>query len=532
MNPIDQAEAFIAAEALFHHEYDPTLADGSFCPYCHYQVEACICGEEEYSDDDIPKPAPHILSTNKHRTPQAPVPPQDSLDLSTLTDTVANPVKAAVRRQDESRVRVRDTNKRATVEQVLDHKTRMMLFKLIDKGKIDSVNGVVSTGKEANVYHGMGRVDVINQKDDVTDDVATKKTIEMAVKVFKTSILQFKDREKYLTGDWRFRRGYSKHNSKKMVALWAEKEFRNLSRVHCAGIPSPRPIFITKHIILMEFIGEKGHAAPRLKDVGDQLSFERLSLLYFSAIHIVRDLWVLCKLVHGDYSEYNLLVDKTKNLVVIDVGQAVESDNPLAFEFLRNDLNNINKFFRKFNVATISLKELFSLVKISDEDLFIQKFDELLEYFKSISDAEFAEVARNDDVFLKSFIPQTLDEVPNVLRDTLVTREVRSELLYSSLLADEEEVKNDSDEVSGDVTTEEESDEESDCSSGDLIGDFEGQDDLSAHKDDVDQETEGLSRKERTKLAKQKQREKRQTKIPKHVKKRHHSLAVKKRKGR
>ena len=40
----------------------------------------------------------------------------------------------------------------------------------------------------------------------------------------------FKDRDKYVSGDYRFRNGYSKSNPRKMVKMWAEKEFRNLSR--------------------------------------------------------------------------------------------------------------------------------------------------------------------------------------------------------------------------------------------------------------------------------------------------------------
>ncbi len=50
--------------------------------------------------------------------------------------------------------------------------------------------------------------------------------------VYKTSILIFKDRDRYVTGEFRFRRGYSKHNPRKMVRVWAEKEMRNLIRLH------------------------------------------------------------------------------------------------------------------------------------------------------------------------------------------------------------------------------------------------------------------------------------------------------------
>jgi len=56
---------------------------------------------------------------------------------------------------------------------------------------------------------------------------------ELAIKIYKTSILVFKDRERYMVGNFRFKGGYSKGNPRKMVKLWAEKEMRNLKR--CGG---------------------------------------------------------------------------------------------------------------------------------------------------------------------------------------------------------------------------------------------------------------------------------------------------------
>lgn len=53
---------------------------------------------------------------------------------------------------------------------------------------------------------------------------------EFAIKIYKTSILVFKDRERYINGDYRFRHGFNKSNPRKMVAMWADKERRNLVR--------------------------------------------------------------------------------------------------------------------------------------------------------------------------------------------------------------------------------------------------------------------------------------------------------------
>lgn len=88
---------------------------------------------------------------------------------------------------------------RATSEQCLDPRTRLMLFKMLSNGMLDEIDGCLSTGKEANVYYAKaGRK---SPSADVT---------EFAIKIYKTSILVFKDRDKYVSGEHRWRRGYCK----------------------------------------------------------------------------------------------------------------------------------------------------------------------------------------------------------------------------------------------------------------------------------------------------------------------------------
>jgi RIO1 family len=45
--------------------------------------------------------------------------------------------------------------------------------------------------------------------------------------------------------------------------VWAEKEMRNLRRLHAAGIPSPCPVMVKSNVLVMEFLGENGWPAPR-----------------------------------------------------------------------------------------------------------------------------------------------------------------------------------------------------------------------------------------------------------------------------
>ena len=71
---------------------------------------------------------------------------------------------------------------------------------------------------------------------------------------------------RYVKGDFRFRKGYSKSNPRKMVKLWAEKEMRNLIRLSEAGIRCPTAHQLQMHVLVMGFIGSGDVAAPRLKD--------------------------------------------------------------------------------------------------------------------------------------------------------------------------------------------------------------------------------------------------------------------------
>ena len=110
---------------------------------------------------------------------------------------------------------------------MLDPRTRLILFKLLQRNAFAKLEGCLSTGKEANVYYALSG-------DGLRDIEATKdvpSNAPLAVKVYKTSILVFRDRRRYVDGEHRFEKGYtSGKNPRKMVQLWAEKELRNYKR--------------------------------------------------------------------------------------------------------------------------------------------------------------------------------------------------------------------------------------------------------------------------------------------------------------
>lgn len=327
---------------------------------------------------------------------------------------------------------IKDKSDRATNEQVLDPRTRLILFKMIGRGLLHEVNGCVSTGKEANVYHAI-----------------TSDSSHLALKIYKTSILVFKDRAKYVTGEYRFRRGYSR-NPRKMVRLWAEKEMRNLKRLAAAGIKCPDPLEVRENVLVMTFVGSKeGWASPRLKDA--ELPAASCAALYRQLVLIVRRMFHECKLVHADLSEYNILFHE-ENLWIIDVSQSVEHDHPSAFDFLKSDIKNVEDFFGRLGVRCLGLRRCFEFVTrdkqgedAGQEEAVLEKWlgeegvgeidQEEGDHAIPTSERAEEDAAHEDSVFLRSFIPRTLNDVYDPERDVAkLSRGEGSELIYADTI--------------------------------------------------------------------------------------------------
>jgi RIO kinase 1 len=403
--------------------------------------------------------------------------------------------------------RDKDKSDRATSEQVLDPRTRMLLLQLINRNIVSEIHGVISTGKEANVYHAIT----------IPEDEDTH-PLHRAIKVYKTSILVFKDRDKYVTGEFRFRQGYSKSNNRAMVKVWAEKEMRNLKRIYGAGIPAPEPLYLRLHVLVMEFLGDKkGWPAPRLKDVVfEGLSADELDAkwqaLYVQLLGYMRIMYQVCRLVHADLSEYNLLYHNEK-LYMIDVSQSVEHDHPHSLEFLRKDIKNVSDFFRSRNVEALSERKVYMLITnpegSNDMDKIAEEVEDLFQKRGNITEEERRQEEIDDEVFREQYIPQTLEQVYDIERDAELVGEGKGEgLVYQGLLADKIANKHDEDgEEDGGEDTEDTGDEDADESI------FEKGTPRGKRNMDKD------AKREHKKAVKEEKREKRKEKMPKHLKK-------------
>lgn len=409
-----------------------------------------------------------------------------------------------------------DKSERATSEQVLDPRTRMILLQMINRNIVSEINGVISTGKEANVYHAISL-------EDGTE-------LHRAIKVYKTSILVFKDREKYVTGEYRFRQGYNKSNNRAMVKVWAEKEMRNLKRIHAAGIPSPEPLYLRLHVLAMSFLGDsKGIASPRLKDVTflDADPLPRWRGLYISILSYMRIMYQVCRLVHADLSEYNILYHNDRPHI-IDVSQSVEYDHPRSLDFLRMDIKNINDFFARKDVLVLSDRAVYEFILRSPVEL-ITTIDNLEILEKEVdnlmsnrTDADLDENEVDNAVFRKQYIPQTLNEVYDAERDIDTLNSTgRDTLVYKDLLAAKPDQETQSASPNHSASSASDDDDSSDEAGGAALGD----DSDAERSEDGDARPRGKrfqdkdEKKAHKAAVKEEKREKRQTKMPKHLKK-------------
>jgi len=257
--------------------------------------------------------------------------------------------------------RKKDYRDRKTEQYVFDIPTLETLYKFTKQGILTALGGPISRGKESVIFHALGAEEE-----------------ELAIKMYKISTANFNAMQDYIIGDPRFKNIKKDHRS--IIFAWARKEFKNLKRAFNAGVLVPQPIVCEKNVLIMEFIGKEGIAAPRLKDIPvdilkDDFELEELFLRIISAM---KTLYEQGKLVHADFSEFNIVMkgyverelETIANTgaeieiepVIIDMGQSLLLNHPHADEFLLRDVRNIVIFFNKLGLNH-SEAEIMQMVK-------------------------------------------------------------------------------------------------------------------------------------------------------------------------
>lgn len=218
---------------------------------------------------------------------------------------------------------------RKTYEEVFDKSTLMVLYNLMSDGVIEIVDHPISTGKEAKVFKG-----------------ENKEGVPLAIKIMRVNTSVFRKYKEYIEGDHRFE---DVGHGRRLIFNWAKKEFANLKRMHEHDIRVPEPVAVSKNVLVMEYLTENGHPAPMLKDV--EFDGNGLEIIFDDIVGYCKKLYNEAKMVHGDLSEYNVLISGDYPYL-IDVSQSVPLHHPKSDELLKRDIGNIVRYFKENGIES------------------------------------------------------------------------------------------------------------------------------------------------------------------------------------
>lgn len=207
---------------------------------------------------------------------------------------------------------------------------------LIDDGLVDAVIRQLMSGKEATVYVVRCGAELRCAK---VYKEASKRSFKKAVQYQEGRKVRNSRRARAMEKGSRFGRDQQEE-------VWQNAEVNALYRLVSAGVRVPQPYGCFDGVLLMELItDDEGQVAPRLNDVS--MSAEQAREDHAVVMHFV--MRMLCAgLVHGDLSEFNVLVDE-HGPVIIDLPQAVDAAaNNNAWSMLERDVNNMTAYYAQF----------------------------------------------------------------------------------------------------------------------------------------------------------------------------------------
>jgi len=215
-------------------------------------------------------------------------------------------------------------------------KTPKRIEPLVDNGLVDEVVRALKSGKEAAVY-------VVRCGNEFR---CAKVYKEADQRSFRQSVLYQEGRKVRNSRRARAMEKGSRYGRKEQESAWQNAEVTALYRLADAGVRVPQPYIFVDGVLLMELVTDvDGNPAPRLNDL--EMTAEQAKAYHEVLIRqIVR---MLCDgLVHGDLSEYNVLVG-SDGPVIIDLPQAIDAAaNNNARSMLERDVENMATYFGRF----------------------------------------------------------------------------------------------------------------------------------------------------------------------------------------
>ncbi len=215
-------------------------------------------------------------------------------------------------------------------------KTPKRIQPLVDEGLVDEVLRQLMSGKEATVY-------VVRCGDDIR---CAKVYKEANQRSFKQAAAYQEGRKVKNSRQARAMEKGTSYGRKMQEEVWQNAEVDALYRLANAGVRVPQPYICFEGVLLMDLVTDaEGNAAPRLNDV--ELTEARA--LDYHAQLLKQVVLMLCAgVIHGDLSEYNILVD-AHGPVIIDLPQAIDAaGNTSAGPMLERDVTNLATYFSQF----------------------------------------------------------------------------------------------------------------------------------------------------------------------------------------
>lgn len=215
-------------------------------------------------------------------------------------------------------------------------KTPKRIQPLIEEGLVDTVVRQLMSGKEAAVY-------VVRCGEETR---CAKVYKEAHQRSFRQAASYQEGRKVKNSRQARAMEKGTRYGRKMQEEAWQSAEVDALYRLAAAGVRVPAPYICFEGVLLMELVtDDSGHVAPRLNDV--ELT-EELALQYHGQLLREVVLMLCAGIIHGDLSEYNILVDGT-GPVIIDLPQAIDAaGNTEAEPMLERDVANLATYFSQF----------------------------------------------------------------------------------------------------------------------------------------------------------------------------------------
>lgn len=227
------------------------------------------------------------------------------------------------------------------------------LIPLFEDGLIDEVLSRLMSGKEADIF-------VVRCGDEIR---CAKVYKEASKRNFKKAV-EYQEGRKVRSGRRaRAMEKRSNYGRKQQEEIWQNAEVDALSKLAYAGVRVPDTFGCVDGVLLMELITNDGEVAPRLGEV--ELTPEQAMEDHEIMMHNIK--LMLCEgLVHGDLSEFNVLVDDY-GPVIIDLPQAVNAAaNNNAKSMFARDVNNMRRYYGQYSPALLNTQyadEMWALFK-------------------------------------------------------------------------------------------------------------------------------------------------------------------------